>query len=206
MRLTIKLGNLLLAVLLLLGACTAQRIAKYPDKDAWQLGRSELLAIRDWSFHGKLAVRSDQDHANLKVAWTQHGENFDLILTGPLGRVLARVRGDENEVIFLIAGREPIVSKDGESVIYENWGWQLPVSQMPYWVRGIPAPDLSYQANHDSAGVLRQLRQRGWEVRYLRYKEQMPVRLELNRRDVDLLLVVKEWHLPASSNNPSGVR
>lgn len=200
MRMTCAPGNLLIAVLLLLSACIGQQTKKFPI-GAWQVRRSELLAIQDWSFQGKLALKSDRGNANLKVGWTQHREKYELILTGPLGQVLIKVYGENGKVTLVSAGSEPVSSEDAESLIYENWGWQLPVSQMPFWVRGIPAPDFPHQADYNSDGSLRQLRQLGWEIRFLKYQEQLPVRLEMLTSEISLLLVVKEWHMPGSSND-----
>jgi outer membrane lipoprotein LolB len=199
MRLTSGSGILCIAVLLLLSACSTPRVAKYPVAGP-SADRTEVLASEDWSFKGKMAVKSDQGNANLRVAWTQNNEKFDLILSGLLGQVIARVMGEEGAVTVTTAGRGQMVSEDAESLFYEIWGWQLPVSQMPYWVRGLAAPDLPHQADYDSRGFLQELQQLGWQVRYLRYEGQMPVRLELIRGEVKLLLVVKEWHLKGPVN------
>ena len=199
MRLTIESVILCVAVLLLT-ACSTPRVAKYPVADP-AAGRTDLLAIEDWSFKGKMAVKSDQGNANLRVAWTQNNEEFDLILSGLLGQVIARVKGEEGDVAVTTAEHGKMVSEDAESLFSEIWGWQLPVSQIPYWVRGLPAPDLPLQADYDSHGLLEELQQLGWQVRYLRYEGQLPVRLELIRSEVKLLLVVKEWTLKEPSND-----
>ena len=194
MRLIFVAGNLM--VLLLLPACIGQHLENYPD-----VRRSELLTMQDWSLQGKLAVRSDQGNASLRFSWAQTREKFDLILTGPLGQVLARVSGERGKVTLLSAGNEPVISEDVESLIFQLWGWQLPVNQMRFWVRGLPAPDVPHDVDYHADGSTRKLQQLGWQVRYLRYREGLPVRLELLRSAVKLLLVVKEWHLQEPANH-----
>ncbi len=183
--------------MLLVASCAGRQT----ENAAWRAGRGDLLAIQDWSLQGKLAVNSDQGNASLRVAWTQHRDEFDLILTGPLGQVLARIRGGKGKVTLESPGNEPLISEDPESLIHEIWGWRLPVSQMPFWVRGLPAPDFPHQVDYGADGAQQQLSQLGWQVRYLRFKDGLPVRLELSRSEVKLRLVVKRWQMPISTDD-----
>ena len=82
-------------------------------------------------------------------------------------------------------------------MLEEQLGWQLPVSHLVWWVRGLPAPDSKSKLTLDGDSRLASLDQDGWQVQYLSYTEQngywLPERLKLHGKDLDVTLVVKDW-------------
>ena len=82
-------------------------------------------------------------------------------------------------------------------MVESQLGWQLPVSHLLYWVRGLPAPDSRSRIALDPNGRLASLQQDGWDVQYLGYTEEdgytLPNRIKLAGRDLKITLVVKDW-------------
>ena len=65
------------------------------------------------------------------------------------------------------------------------------------WVLARPQPGSAAEIENDAAGRLARLRQSGWEIRYPRYADEtpgsLPTRLELQRADLQVQLLIDEW-------------
>jgi len=81
--------------------------------------------------------------------------------------------------------------------VHSQLGWQLPVSNLLWWVRGLPSPDSRSRVALDANGRLASLQQDGWDVQYLGYSEQdqysLPTRIKLAGHDLQITLVIKDW-------------
>ena len=77
-----------------------------------------------------------QRHAVLAAA-----PMFDIRLSGPLGRGAARPTGRPDAVSLEVAGQGRFEADSPEALVEAQLGWQLPVSHLLWWVRGLPAPD-----------------------------------------------------------------
>jgi outer membrane lipoprotein LolB len=152
-------------------------------------------AALDWTLRGKMSLNSDQGRAKLQIHWQQQGDEFDIHLLGPLGQAAAHVYGSGDSIQVDMAGQSREYGAGEIAVIEDSVGWEVPVSEMSYWVRGLPVPELVHQISYDDQGLPEWLLQSGWRVDYQKYKQQAPVRTVFSRDSVRILLVVKEWRL-----------
>lgn len=83
-------------------------------------------------------------------------------------------------------------------------GWQVPVSNLQFWLRGLPAlkPTPS-QITRDDTGHLTSLQQQGWQVAYTDYQHfngwWLPTRVTAQRGDLKIRVVIKQWLLPTAA-------
>lgn len=143
-------------------------------------------AEASWSLNGRLGYIAGKEHGNLSVDWRQRPDHFEINLLGPLGVGVARVEGEPGRVVLDMAGRDPVVARSADDLVEQVIGVALPVSQLRYWVRGKPAP-LPHQSTADG------FRQLGWQIAYLQYEQQLPVKIRLTRPGVKVMMVVKKW-------------
>jgi outer membrane lipoprotein LolB len=77
-------------------------------------------------------------------------------------------------------------------------GWHLPVAALPYWLRGIPAPQIAVDELALESERLSLLRQAGWEISVQRYGRfgdlDLPVRLQIRHEERLVRLVIRRWH------------
>ena len=94
--------------------------------------------------------------------------------------------------MFGAVGRKFAAAKSTEQLRLD-----LPVSNLLWWIRGLPAPESRSRITLDSESHLAQLEQDGWKVEYQRYVEQngyaLPERLKLYGQDLEVTLVIKDW-------------
>ncbi|MDK1023207.1 MAG: lipoprotein insertase outer membrane protein LolB [Gammaproteobacteria bacterium] len=154
-----------------------------------------LSTSMDWALHGKMALRSDRGNANMQIHWQQHSDAYDIHLLGPLGQVAAHVYGRGDALQIDIAGQSREENAGEIDVIEDALGWDIPIKEMSFWVRGLPVPGLVHEIAYDNQGLSEWLVQSGWRVEYQKYKRRKPVRTTFSRDSVKILLVVKEWRL-----------
>lgn len=86
--------------------------------------------------------------------------------------------------------------------MYRALGWALPVSQLQYWIKSMPAPHLPYQAQYDAYGHITVLKQAGNVIHYQRYqtlpnKVDVPQLLSLQNNRLFAKIVIKQFKVPA---------
>ncbi len=183
----------------LLSGCTTTQ--PLPEINNWDTYQARLSQLESWKLQGKLGVRLPDDSNSVYVDWEQAPKDYAIRLSGPLGQGTTWIRGSDETVSLEQAGHAPLSAETPEELIYNALGWNLPISDLFYWVRGIPAPR-THITNQEKteAGALAFLEQAGWQLTYSRYNAvgpwQLPGKIVARRDALKLTLVIKEWHLP----------
>lgn len=199
-------GHLVVAgLLLILAACST--VPKSTDVDAsnntnalWLQHRQQIENISQWRIKGRAALRSDSDSWSAALTWQQNDETYQVRLAGPFGQGAITIEGDGDSVSVHIAGQPAVVASDAELLLSQQLGWTVPVSLLPYWLRGVPAPgQVDAMALNESSGVLDQLIQNGWQVDYSAYRAlggvNLPRKIQIENDSLRLKLVLDRWNL-----------
>jgi outer membrane lipoprotein LolB len=194
--------SLLFLTILLLSGCVHQG-SLTPPQDVLEHQR-QVQAINDWQLTGKLGIRTTEDSGSASVRWVQQIANYQINLSGPLGQKSMIITGTPDKVRLEQTGEPAQEAKTAEALIKKSAGWTLPITQLAYWVRGVPAPKLriSYLQQNDS-GLIAQLIQGDWNISYSNYRDQtfngiilpLPGKITAQYKDVRLVLVIRDWHL-----------
>ena len=163
----------------------------------WREHKAQMTGIDGWQINGKIGIRAPKDSGSGTLFWLQRQDYYDIRLSGPLGRGAARLTGSPGKVSLEVANQGRYEAPTPEVLLEEQLGWNLPVSHLNWWVRGLPAPDSKSRLTLDTDSRLANLDQDGWQVEYLSYAEQngfwLPERIKLHGADLDVTLVIKEW-------------
>jgi outer membrane lipoprotein LolB len=210
-----------LTCIVLLNACSsysAKQDTNIPlDKGAY-------LDIPDtWTIHAKLGIKNAEDSGSVTLKWEQIGDNYTIQMSGPFGQGNAKLSGNRSAIIIERPGKETLYSRNPKSLIQQTFGWDLPIEQLPYWMRGLQTPDpistsfidtgnnllLSNQkqlhtpayTRYNETGTLSKLSQFGWDIHYSRYKVQQlylaPHKIRASNHGVTLTLIIKKWEFPS---------
>ena len=149
----------------------------------WQAREAALLPIQAWELRGRLAVRADERGGQASLTWKRDAAQHSIRLNGPLGRGVVRVTQDETGAQLQDAEQRVFHAASAEELLYRYTGWRLPLTNLNYWVRGVPVPGLPAIRELDDTGRLKTLRQQGWELQYQEYVRfeghELPNRLTL---------------------------
>lgn len=169
----------------------------------WTAHAAGLAPLTAWSLRGRLAVRTDDHGGQATLSWERAAVRDSIRLDGPFGQGVVRVTQDADGAQLLDAeAREYRAATAGE-LLYRYTGWELPIDELGWWVRGLPAPGAASTRVLDEAGRLRSLSQQGWRVQYERYLRvgavELPGRLTLvraadsSRPGMEVRFVIERW-------------
>ena len=86
-----------------------------------------------------------------------------------------------------------------EDLILEQLGYELPVSQLNYWIKGLPAPDSEAQLLFNELNQLTTIQQADWTINLSDMRQygalNLPRRVELTRprNDIRLRFIGLNW-------------
>ena len=138
------------------------------DKEAFSQRQDELSALQKWRVRARMA--SGVIGWSGQVDWRQHEKNLLLTVAGPLGVGGVRAEGSIDFVTIETTDGETY-SGDPDELFNVLVGWPFPVKGMRYWALGLPIPELGAVTEVDGDGLLRVMKQSGWQVEYLEYRE-----------------------------------
>lgn len=166
---------------------------------SWEQRQTELSAIKAWTVKGAIGVHNKREGWSASVNWRQQQDSYKLQLYGPLGAGQVRLSGRPGSVSLTTADNKSAHASSGDQLLYQQTGWRLPVDNLRYWVRGIPAPGMPASENLDNYNHLRQLQQQGWTISYQRYTAvngmDLPSKIQFVRGNVKIRLVISRWLL-----------
>lgn len=159
---------------------------------------SRAQVTGDFVINGRIAIRHNNERHSAGVHWSHKASMDEVLLLGPLGQTAARVYRDGYGAT-LENGSQRYQADDAATLMEKVLGWQLPLAGLPDWVLARPQPGSPAQIENDPAGRVARLRQSGWDVQYHRYAddtpESLPTRLQLERGDLQVQLLIDEWKL-----------
>ncbi|MBA55846.1 MAG: outer membrane lipoprotein LolB [Pseudomonadales bacterium] len=160
-----------------------------------------LTLMQEWQIRGKIGVRTAEDGGSAYLDWSQSFDSFYIMLSGPLGQGSTIVSGNPYGA-RLETSDGTFISDSPEQLVLEHTGWHIPIHQLLYWVKGIPAPYGKSEPSYNEYGTLKTLQQNQWYLEFDRYGEAMgtllPQKIKITKEDLKVTLIIKEW-LPLPS-------
>jgi outer membrane lipoprotein LolB len=187
---------------LLLAACAGQRV-KPPAPDAAAMAaqsarEAALSATSEWTLHGRLGVSDGRDSGSGSLEWSQHGAGYRFSVHAPVTGKTWVLSGGEGRAVLEGLHDQPVEGVDATALLARELGWQVPISELLYWARGLRAPgDARIQFRAD--GLPDEIDQAGWTVRYLDYDRArdppLPSKVFASKGDYKVRLAIRDWAL-----------
>lgn len=163
--------------------------------------KAETATVSSWEINGALAAKSKSKGWSATLNWLQTGANaYQIRLIGPLGggSVLINKKGS---TISFQDGAKKSTSTNAEELLQKQTGIRLPVNNLYYWVRGLPAPGGVQSEVHDKYNHLTKLRQSGYTIDFTKYTSvkgiDLPSMIRLEGNGVMVKVIIKNWHVIA---------
>jgi len=167
-------------------------------KESWQQRRKALAQIQRWNIDGAFSIQQASRSAIASYEWKQRSSSYNIRIHSSLNIYTADIVGKPGYVTLQQSNKQRYSARTPEQLMQKQLGWHLPISNLFYWMRGLPAPD-KHQAKFDAFGHLIYLQQAGWRVRFSNYlpvgKVDLPRTLELHSKQLAVKIVIKHWKL-----------
>ena len=193
----------LLLVALLLSACAAPPVVPGTKRLAyWDARRILLSKLKSWKLSGRIGIELPKEAWSASLRWTQDHDNYQLRLIAPFGRGTYELRGGNGQVVLQTPKNKVYSAPSAEALLQRNLGWQVPVSGLRYWVRGLPEPGQRPRTVVlDDHGRVSNLEQDGFKVRYEQYQTvqgyDLPRRITLDNSKIRVKLLINSWSVPS---------
>jgi len=186
-----------LALALLTGCATSTPVDDTSRQiGQWEAQQSQLDAMQTWTLAGKAGLRSPEENTSANLDWNQYPHYFRLLVSGPFGGGRTVLEGREGR-FNLTNSKGRFEAESPEALMQEQLGWSLPVSALPFWVKGLPDDSRSFQLETDELGYPNHLMQDGWSIDYRDWERVeslwLPRRLVMQYDEVRITLVINQW-------------
>jgi outer membrane lipoprotein LolB len=170
----------------------------------WQERQQELNHLTSWTINGAAAIRTPKDSISASLQWQQTGQKYTISLFGPLGTSGVTLTGAPGKVVLETADGKKITAASPEELISSQSGWNLPVSDLFYWIRGLPAPTtIPQQTKFDNYHHLTEITQAGWQIHYLRYTSvnniDLPNKIFIEQPTLNIKIIINQWQTPLTA-------
>ncbi len=198
--------------LLALSACNHQtmRPSNAQPSGSWAAHQAQMRAVDQWHIKGKLGYKSPSDAGSVWLDWRQQAAQFTLLLGGPFGAGTVQIFSNENSVTLRRADKPDISASSTKALSGHLLGLDLPVDELSYWMRGIPAPDVPVnEQTFNEQNLAASFAQVGWQLELSKYRSteagDLPGKLTATRGQSKFTLLIKE-HLLNSNKLRTNIR
>lgn len=188
-------------LMLTLTACATMPTPEsaYNQKMSWPHRAATLKKINRWKMEGAVAVHLPQNALSAYLNWQQDNQHYTLHLFGPLGIGAVNITGQPGSFILRNSKGQTFKANSPEQLIQNEMGWTLPLSDLYYWIRGLPDPKMQALKQFDAFHHLIKLNQSGWDIRYLQYagihNVDLPSKITLSNKQISLRIIINRWDL-----------
>ena len=171
----------------------------------WEIRETDLLALDSWQLQGRVNARYQDESHTPRIRWQQNDSDYTIRLWGTLNAGATLIHGQPGFVTFE-RGNETRTASTPEALILEHLGYELPVSQLNYWIKGLPTPDETHQKVLGEFNQIVSMEQSGWTMNYEDYRVfgdySLPRRIEMSRdeRNIRLIFIGLNWTIEESLN------
>lgn len=191
----------LFACLLIAGCATSTVSSSAPAPVSWDVQKQSLSALTSWQIRGRVAIKPTDpslgESFSANLFWRQLDQNYDIELFGPIGLGAIKLLGQPGTVTLTDSQGHKYQARSPESLMQQQLNWSLPISQLYYWVRGLPAPNNKIDKRIlDPQHRLLVLEQDGWKISYQSYryinKVWLPKKIVLQAETLKVVLVIND--------------
>lgn len=196
------------ALILVLSGCSSlppstSAAAVEPNAQALAAEQQRVQAVRaqpQWGFAGRVAVSNGRDGGNGRLDWQQDQQGYRARLSAPITRQGWELSFDAASGLARLDGLAggPQQGSDARALVLAATGWDLPVSELGDWVRGLVGQSPATLERDAQARPLR-ARQQGWEVQFSQWHEAadgqpaLPRRIDAVNGTARVRLLVDQW-------------
>jgi len=192
------IAPVLMLMVLISGCSTVTPTTPTNQQPAWSLRQTALNNMRTFHIKGKIGIQTPDDSGSATVNWQQNQDQFMLSLSGAIGGDQLIIRGTPGHVTLQTPEGKIFTATSAEALLKQQWHWDLPISNLKYWIRGIPVPNHPYQSQFDTAHRLTSLQQDGSTVEYLAYQNSgaldLPTKITITSPPVKTKIIIYEWN------------
>ena len=188
--------------MVLLSACSSMQPVAVDEQvrvNLYEMRSDQLAGYSDWSMVGRLAVSNSEDGGSGHFSWKRNSGESQMDFHGALGRGAWRLQAGTQGAELELADGTLHRADSIDQLVRIQVGWEIPVDELSWWVRGLVAPGGYQERVIDREGNLSELLQNGWTIEFGGYRTfegmSLPVKLVARQADWKVKLAIRDWEL-----------
>lgn len=178
-------------------ACASHKPPTELRKATVQKQRANTLT--HWEIRGAMAARNNKKGWTATFNWVQRSmDEYQIRLFGPLGGGTVLINRTNGLTTFR-DGPHVSSSRDADRLLQQKTGIALPVANLYYWARGLPAPGPLKTVKYDSLKHVKSFQQAGYTVEYLSTMTvnniNLPKQIKLQGNGIRIKVAIKKWKI-----------
>jgi outer membrane lipoprotein LolB len=154
--------------------------------------------LHKWLVKGRLGIQTSKGADSATFIWQQDRDNYTLQIVAPLGAGSARITGQPGKVVLQTTNPPKIqTAASAEGLLMKSLGWALPISNLFYWIQGLPTPNINAKVKYNADTTINQIVQQGWTINYLEYvhlrKINLPIRMVITHARLRVKIFINMW-------------
>ncbi len=189
----LALTSMLLAILLAAG-CASRPVA---DSQTGFIADPAVAALDRWQVNGRLALSNGRDGGSGDLEWVHSPYSDELRFHSALGQGSWRLLIGTEGATLVQADGTSLQADSIEALIDQHLEWNIPVSLLLDWIRGIPDETVVQAIDLDLEGRIREMVQQDWSIAYGGYYQidglELPRKITVNRDGNRVRLLIRQW-------------
>ena len=176
------------------------------ENSSWALQRQQLEKLTHWQLRGRVNVRFDNESQTPRIQWQHSSRAYQIRLWGTFNAGNTLIRGEPGRV-SLDQGDEHFSASSPEELILQQLGYELPISYLEFWIKGLPVPNRPAALFFNDLNQLTAFKQADWKVTLSDLRDYgdlaLPRRVDIMRseNDAQLRFVGLRWTLPENQGS-----
>lgn len=155
-------------------------------------------AISKWETSGRVGIRTKNDAISGNFTWQKDPKTFALSIVGPFGQGAINLKKNQDSLVTLAYEDTLTTGSDPGVLLQQELGWEFPVEQVTYWIRGLPAPNSPFRvSNNTKTKQPDTIEQDGWSIQYTNFVNvdglSLPQKMQVSNPPFKVNLIINQW-------------
>lgn len=155
-------------------------------------------AISKWETSGRVGIRTKNDAVSGNFNWQKDPKTFALNIVGPFGQGATNLSQTTDGKVTLSYEDKVTTGNDPATLLQQELGWEFPVTQVTYWIRGLVAPTSTANVTRDPETQLpEKIEQDGWIITYSNFEKidglALPQKMQVSNPPFRVNLIINQW-------------
>jgi outer membrane lipoprotein LolB len=184
------------------------------DDPRWQKHYKQLKTFEQYYLKGRIGITHPDDSFSSNFLWRQQEPNmFTFRMYGAFGQTYMILKVSPNLSTLDTGDDEHFEGYDARNLLYSVSGWDIPVTLMQDWIKGLPTGIKRSNLLINADGTLQQIKYLDYTVDYIRYEDaelergdktftlKMPDKIRIVQKknaqeENKIVLSIRSWELP----------
>ena len=213
---TIKILLTTSFALLILSACETMPVKQETtvwDDPLWQKHYKLLKSFEQYQLKGRIGITHPEDSFSSNFLWRQQQPNqFTFRIYGAFGQTYMILKVQPSYSTLDTGDDEHFEGQDARQLLYSVSGWDIPVTLMQDWIKGLPTGIQRSDLLINADGTLQQIKYLDYVVDYIRYDDaelplgdknsdktielKMPDKVRITQGQNKIVLSIRSWDFP----------